>query len=319
MYGRSNLKPEIRWTNGKVECPVIGCDVLVPRQRERFRCDPRFLCQVHHIYISPTTFAYESEEDNLLWADDDDLELLRNLKDVKRESRMHHNNSEDAVSWNCFRHFEREGLLGDIMKHLGLRPDGQEELIYWPYSPKELAACQWLVQARNEFGEEQQKSSEPDLILRNTTSLVFLEAKLLAPNNSGPSNPSATKDYLVGGEGWYGKVFRSSYEDVALRAKLYELLRFWLLGTWIAHRQGLDFRLANLVREGQETDIADRFGQHIISSVSHRFVRTTWQNIFRLADSVSKSSATKRLIEYAREKTLGYDQTTHQLIPAFNM
>ncbi len=317
MYGQSDLKPEIRWTDGEVECPVIGCEVLVERQREVFRRNARFRCPEHRIYISPTTFAYESKWENLLWKEDEDRELLSLVEGVKVESRMDRNNSEDAVTWNCFRHFEREGLLGDFITHLGLKSDGQEEPSYWSFSPNGSGAFQWIVEARKEFGEGTRRSSEPDLILRNTTSLVFLEAKLTAPNKKPPSNPSETKDYLVGGEGWYGEVFSTGYDEVALRAKLYELTRFWLLGTWIANREGLDFALVNLVREGQETDIVERFGRHIIDDGRRRFLRITWEDLFLMADSVGGGPANRLLAEYAKEKTLGYDQQTRQLNLAF--
>lgn len=293
--------------------------MLVERQRETFRRNARFRCPEHRICISPTTFAYESKWENLLWEEDEDRELLTLVDGVKRESRMERNNSEDAVTWNCFRHFQREGLLGSLMTHLGLTADGQEELIYWSYSPNESGECQWLVEARKEFGEGPRRSSEPDLILRNKTSIVFLEAKVTAPNKKPPSNPSETKDYLVGGEGWYGEVFSSSYDEVALRAKLYELMRFWLLGTWIANREGLEFALVNLVREGQETDIVDRFGQHIITDSRRRFLRTTWEDLFHMADSVGGGRANRLLAEYAKEKTLGYDQQTRKLNLAFSM
>ena len=62
-----------------------------------------FKCPKHNIYISPTTFEYQSELDNLLWKDEADLDLLDRTKGVKRESRIARDRSEDAVTWNVFR------------------------------------------------------------------------------------------------------------------------------------------------------------------------------------------------------------------------
>ncbi len=319
MYGRSNLKPEILWTNGEVECPVNDCHVLVKRQTEVFRRDPAFLCQDHQIYVSPTTFAYENYEDNWLRVDEDERELYARVRAAKRESRMDRNNSEDAVTWNSLRYFDREGLLGNFLTHLELKSDAKEEAIYWSYSPKEGRSCRWLINARAEFGEDRERGSEPDVILRNSTSLVFVEAKLMAPNRTKPSNPSVTKDYQTGGRNWFDEVFSSSYEEVALRAQLYELMRFWLLGSWIADREGLDFRLINLVRDGQETDISERFGRHAISTPDRRFVRVVWEDLFRLSGSASDDASTNPLGSYAMEKTLGYDSSTQELLLAFTM
>ncbi len=319
MYGRSNLKHEILWTNGEVECPVIDCHELVKRQKEVFRRNPAFRCQDHRIYVSPTTFAYEDYESNWLRVDEDERDLWAKVKTEKRESRMDHDNSEDAVTWNSLRYLEREGLLKNLFAHLELKSDAQDEVIYWSYSPRENRACQWLIDARAEFGEVRGRDSEPDVILRNPTSLVFVEAKLTATNRTDPSNPSVTKDYLTGGQNWFRTVFSSSYEEVALRDRLYELMRFWLLGSWIADREGLAFRLVNLVRDGQETDISERFGRHTISTPDRMFIRVVWEDLFRLSSSASVDASDNLLESYAMEKTLGYDASTRQLLLAFTM
>ena len=73
-----------------------------------------FLGPQHGIYISPSTFEYADEFDNLLWHDPADRELLAAFKPFKRESRLARDNSEDALTWNVFRYLEKSGRLGRV-------------------------------------------------------------------------------------------------------------------------------------------------------------------------------------------------------------
>lgn len=100
------LKGSIKITDTTVECPVKGCSKKVKRQKNFFKREEMFKCPEHNIYISPSTFAYQCELDILLWKDDD-LNLFEKIKEVKRESRIAYDNSEDAVTWNVFRFLER--------------------------------------------------------------------------------------------------------------------------------------------------------------------------------------------------------------------
>ena len=52
---------------------------------------------------------------------------------------------------------------------------------------------------------------------------------------------------------------QSDYETIAIKAKKYELFRFWLLGSWIASETGRDFFLINVVLSERETDIEQQF------------------------------------------------------------
>ena len=67
MFGLTYLKPTLKITATTVSCPVAGCKNTVHRQRKKFRRDDLFFCHDHEIYISPSTFAYADESQNLLW------------------------------------------------------------------------------------------------------------------------------------------------------------------------------------------------------------------------------------------------------------
>jgi len=308
MFGLSDLKQQIEVTDTTVECPVKKCSIKVPRQREVFKRDEKFKCPRHQIYISPSTFEYQREEDNLLWKDKHDLALLSEIKKVKRESRIARDNSEDAVTWNVFRFLERNNLVEKIINSLIGASLDSSEVIYWSYSQNERNSWSNLNKARQEFGEEIERSSEPDIIIISNKVLIFLEAKLSASNETIPTNLDNPKKYISGGNNWFKKVFRSSYETVAIKEKKYELLRFWLLGSWLANELGLDYYLINLVLSSREKDIGDVFGRHIIETHHRKFMRLTWEDIYQqILVQSGGGPERKTVLNYFKNKTIGYD------------
>jgi len=307
MFDSKTLKPKIVITETHVECPVLGCSERVRRQRSVFRRDNQFQCSNHGIFISPSTFEYSSELDNLLWTDSEDIKLLQDIKTVKRESRIARDNSEDALTWNVFRYFDKTNRLSEILSFITGKPLEDYELIYWSYLPKSKNTWDELNSARTEFGEELKRSSEPDLIAINDKAVIFIEAKLTATNNTQPSDPNNPKKYTIGGNGWYNEVFKSDYTTIASTAKKYELLRFWLLGSWIASKTNREFYLVNLVRAEDEKDIISSFIPHIRENETRHFVRATWENIYsHIFDNISSDKDRDIILSYLRHKTVGY-------------
>ena len=320
MYGLSELKPMIRVSDTTVECPVSGCAVTVPRQHNVFLPAREFRCPDHGIYISPSTWEYDHEQDNLLWHDAGELERLEAIKRVKRESRMARDNSEDAVTWNVFRFFERTGCLSEFVLDLLGQRVTNPRLVYWSYSARDGGAWPWLVQARVAFGELDQRGSEPDLVIDSDEAVIWIEAKITAPNKTVPSNPGySLPAYRSGGGGWFDAVFLSDPKTVAIQAQLYELMRFWLLGTWIAAQSGRTFHLVNLVRDGYELDVEKRFGDHIQAGPDRSFTRTTWERIYEhLHGHELGRPGRQDLIRYLENKTVGY-RTDRRLQVAFSI
>lgn len=310
MFGVNDLKSTIKVTETSVECPVKDCETFVPRQRGIFRCSKEFLCPKHSIYISPSTFEYQNQTSNLLWKDYADLDLLRRIALVKRESRIARDNSEDALTWNVFRFLEKENLLSKYLSKFSKVEERNIEVIYWSYSQSEKTAWSGLVQTRKEFERNPDKGSEPDLIIKSDKTLFIIEAKLNASNNTMPSSkdPSVKEKYVTGGFSWYPNVLKSNFENLAISCKKYELLRFWLLGSWIAHRQGLNFVLINLVPSNREKDIELQFKRHILEDMHRTFLRTSWESIYRfIQESAIEDTQKKTVLEYLRNKTLGYN------------
>jgi len=308
MLGMEELKESIEITDTTVKCPVKGCSEEVERQRKVFKREERFKCSKHNIYISPSTFEYQSELDNLLWKNKVDLDLLERIKKVKRESRIARDNSEDAVTWNVFRFLERNNLVEMILNSIIGVTLKASEVIYWSYSQKENYSWSELNKAREEFGEEIKRSSEPDIIIKTDNTLLFIEAKLTAGNETIPSDTSNSKKYETGSDNWLSKVLKSDYKKVAIVEKKYELLRFWLLGTWIAKQQDLDFYLVNLVLSEREKDIEVIFKRHLYENQRRKFIRITWEVIYQqILNSGFSGIDEDTIIKYFRNKAIGYD------------
>jgi len=269
--------------------------------------------------VSPSTFEYEDAYDNLLWKDSEDKILLDNIKKVKRESRrLTRERSEDAISWNVFRYLEKHDLIPSFLRLVTTNHGDSSEVIYWSYSQKEKSRWSVLDRAREEFGEEIKRSSEPDIIIRTSKALFFIEAKLTAGNKTKPSDEHNHKKYESGGDKWFSTVFKSTYDTIAITEKKYELMRFWLLGTWMANQLGLDFFLVNLVLSEREKDIESTFRIHIKENPKRKFIRITWEDIYQLILTNSLGKDRSMMINYFETKTIGYDQNG-QLQKAFTI
>jgi hypothetical protein len=309
MFGSRELKSLIKVTKTTVECPVKGCPRTVERQRKSFKRSEEFRCHDHKIYISPSTFEYEDMFDNVLWKKRIDRELLNRIVETKRESRIARDNSEDVLTWNVFRYLEKSHLLARFLGTLVKHPLENLEIFYWSYSQSRNDVWPCLIEARNEFETAPKRGSEPDLIIKSNEALFFIEAKLTATNNIVPqsNDPEVKRKYEGGGDNWYRKVVSSDFRTVAVADKKYELLRLWLLGSWIAHRLRLNFYLVNLVPFEKEIRIEEKFRKHVNESSSRTFLRVTWEDIYHfILDSKVDTQDKNTVLEYFESKTIGY-------------
>jgi len=318
-YGLNDLRVERIISDTKVTCHVEGCGDRVDRQRRSFRPDTRFLCPRHGIYLSPSTFQYEDRYRNLLWRDAEDRALLERVARVKRTmARLGRERDEDALTWNVARAFDREERLGPVTRVLLAgkasppAENEQPEIVYWGANAHGKV---WppLQGAQREFGEAPQAGTEPDLaVWWPGKCLVFVEAKFCAGNRTTPSVSSGKTDHrrsAYGKHAHFARVFKARYEELAVAARKYELMRMWLLGSWIAHQENVAFSLVNLVRAGAETDIEMAFGDRFCRQEPCRlFVRATWESIWDALPSSGLSSETAATLDaYFRTKSCGYD------------
>ena len=318
MYGLSDLKQVIALNEATVECPVKRCVHFVPRQRKVFKRLEAFKCPEHGIFISPSTFEYQNKLENILWKDAVDQDLLFNgIFSVKRETeRIARDNSEDAVTWNVFRYLEKQKLLEGFLSRLTGVPVDDCDVIYWSYCQSQAKRGCWspLQQVREEFELNPSKGSEPDLIVKANNALFLIETKLNASNNTVPTSkdPAVKVKYENGCQGWYNQVFKSPFDQIAVIDRKYELLRFWLLGSKMADRLHTSFYLVNLVPQEKETTIESVFKKHIKETSERKFLRATWEEIYRYIENKGIASKEKEVItKYFNEKTIGYDREGH--------
>ncbi len=340
MFEFEKLKENIEKRNGTIACPVCGCNTKVKimnRQalnslkshlgketsRKNFE---QYFCKRHKIYITPSTFIYENYKDNLLWYNEDEHLIKEIIKGKRVKEQLYHSNSEDAVSWNIFRFLEKNNMICDFLEKKFNIIEENPEVIYWSYSQKEKGLWKPLKEAREEFELRLAKGSEPDIIIIGKNALIIIEAKFNASNRTpfNHKNPNVENKYRSGGEKWWNEVFRSDFKKVVIDENKYELSRFWLIGTWMAHgsnqKRNLDFYLVNLVlkEKEKEKDSESIFKKHIIENSRRKFLRFTWEEIYDYISKNNLSGENKDLImSYFRNKTIGYYQG--RLRPAFSI
>lgn len=318
MYLIQHLKQVLPVTDAYVECPVLRCASNVKRQRNVFRAEMEYFCQQHQIYISPSTFEYGDFRDNLLWTNQHDMGLLNAIFEVKRESRMARDNSEDALTWNVFRFLEQAAMLEGWLESISGAPVRNLRIKYWSYCPDALGTWPPLAAARRTFGETVKRDSEPDVIVETDGAIFWIEAKFLSGNETVPSNPNDSKQYITGGERWFEQVFVSPFGTVAVARKFYELTRFWLLGSWTAAQANKDFFLINLVRDQKEQAVEREFGSHIAEQVGRQFKRATWEGIYQLVAEQPTGKQSGEFLEYMAGKSSGYN-SLRRLVQAFSI
>ena len=258
-------------------------------------------------------------KDNLLWKDDEDLQLLANIFRVKRESRMARNNSEDALTWNAFRYLEKTNQLDRYLSTISGKIIKNSKIMYWSYAQDERTSFSLLLRASSEFGEKVNRGSEPDLIVLSANTLFFIEAKFNATNSTKPSNLLDSKKYIHGGGNWFDKVFQGSYQEIAIDNRKYELMRFWLLGSWMAKELSCEFHLVNLVLESRELEIMAGFLPFIHQDNQSHFSRQSWEGIYKfIKDNPGVDKKTQIMLSYFENMTMSYPNNG-KLQKAFNL
>lgn len=315
MYNILHLKDKVEITETQIECPVIGCENVVRRIRRGQKLKHTdFLCPKHNIYISPSTFEYVDEFSNILVNDEVEIELYKKIKSVKRESRISREKSEDAVSWNVFQYLNHKNYLKPFfIETLGIDLINPE-LVFWSFSEAKKTntngTLNELAAARYYFGEVGNRTTEPDIIVKAENAIVFIEAKLVSGNST--SGNEEKKKFRIDnpkkydGE-WFPQIFRQSYQCL-INSGYYELMRLWLLGTWISKKEEKKFYLLNLTREKFENNIEQDFKPLIKETSSRYFSRVTWEAIYKFIKT-QNNDKDREILEYFENKSCGFDSS----------
>ena len=321
MFGFDDLRPIRLIENAKIACPVKDCKCQFEVQVRPFKRDRKYRCDAHRIFVGKTTFEYDDLHCNLLWATEADRRLLERIGQHKRENRLARERSEDAVSWNVFRHLQISGRLDAWVASVLGRPSTPAQVHYWSFDEATGATWGPLDRARGGFGELEGRGSEPDLVISTPAAYIWIEAKFGSSNRSSPSDRDGAGGRYTA-NGWYAETVSSPFDTIAFpkpdgRAR-YELLRHWLLGSWAADQNRRRFVLVNLVRKGREEDVPAFAAQHFKINERREVQSLTWESIFeQVSASDVQSADDARLLAYMRSKTLGY-ASSGQLVRAFS-
>jgi hypothetical protein len=283
-------------------CPVRGCVEASP-------------CLTHHIAVHPTrpsgfTYVYDKpyRNQNLLWKNTEDQERLTAILRGKRESRMGYEHSEDAVTWNVFRFFERHRCLAPAMRTICLCPDDKPLTVFWTTHD----GCLWEPYRRcsDRIPERASARSESDLIfLWERKLLVVVEAKFRSPNRS---DRTKREGELRKSRPYITHATRCLNKKGAKRAVCdgwYELLRNWVLGMELRDMLGCEtFVLVNLLRKRHENEHREDPRRDFaecacVLSPNSRFVVAYWEDLIAAAPSICDHPDSGLLVSWARNKS----------------
>jgi hypothetical protein len=326
MFGYDELRSAGAVKQNPTMCPVLGCSTQVNRMTrgilrslddylqkggtggEKFE---QYFCAKHGVYITPTTFIYKDLWDNVVRHDSLERELLAEIMKVKRvKAQLHHDNSEDAATWNVFRFLERSELLPGFLTQLRGLPVTRPEAMYWSYCPSEEGVWSEVARARDALGERPQRASEPDLILKSDGALFLIEAKLSAPSADDFDTGHTAEEKAERVERYSkGRQYLSRPVEDVMDAGYFQLMRFWLVGSWIAERLGWDFLLVNLVLSRNAEGIQEGFEACIARNRGRRFLVASWEDVYEyVAGAASGGAERETIMSYFKNKTLGYER-----------
>jgi hypothetical protein len=238
--------------------------------------------------------------------DEADWDLLHHeIATEKREThRLARERSEDAVTYNVFRSIERAGRLAELCQMFTATGQSAADLVYWSYSLPDAGPLPLLQDARRSFGERPARGSEPDLIAITPTDIIFIEVKLTSGNETTPSRPECLGLYQAAAGGWYDTIFMADPHSIAVTARKYELMRFWLLGSWMARNSQRRFTLVSLTRRVQDPNLERVVAPLLRQADDRRYVHLTWEEI---AQFTAADPCTSPVFDYLVTKSVGYD------------
>jgi hypothetical protein len=252
--------------------------------------------------------VYDEPWRNLLWRDTEDQARLDAILRGKRESRMGHEHSEDAITWNVFRFFERHACLSPVIRTICPSPDDEPLTVLWTTHD----GCLWEPYRRcsDQIPEKASARSESDLIfLWENKLVVVIEAKFRSPNRSDPKNRESESRKAEPYIKHASRCLNREGSEEAVRDGWYELLRNWVLGTTLREALGCEeFVLVNLLRKRHENehredprrDFAERA---CVLSPNSRFVVAYWEDLIAAAPSICDHPNSGLLVSWATNKS----------------
>lgn len=233
-----------------INCPICG-EILKPRNEES-RISNSFAdclrrCDNCNVGFSngkdKPTLIYNNYEDNVPAELRSGLDLVLNnsLNQVNRKNKIKKfsfSTSEDALTWSFFKYFVIKNRFQDLLNLLNIESDDSYFDIYlWGINICSIDIntdlYRQFIQISDSFNEEPIRRTEPDVIIKLTEKLIFIEVKYQSPNEVIADTNKFKKYYISDID--YNKVVESGH---------YELFRNWAFLSKLSN--GTEFKLINL-------------------------------------------------------------------------
>lgn len=316
-YGFDELDPHIIYDSSgakRIRCFVRGCShFLRPPANSGFRGD---VCAEHGIRChSSGTYTYADATRNVIIDQDVFAERVIGNPDKYESSRLGSEKSEDTLTWNVFRTFQKLGCLSQLMNELfGIQESGEPTLYLWGLRASDESFAPWdlLRQARIRFEANlpvNRPLTEPDITLHVPGKyLILIEAKFTSPNSFYEQGPRKDERSLTLDE------LRQIYQDPSLRFLDTDKARttnrihyqFWrniVFAEWMASQDSPSTQAfhVSLVRSRSEKQSAVEFKELMKDPFKDRFQRVTWEEIHAVAKR--KDEKFERLCRYLKTKS----------------
>lgn len=247
---------------------------------------------------SPTTI-YKHYSNNVPTILSIDLNYTLNnalniLNRENKKSKFAFSTSEDALTWSFFKYFVVNNKYKDLLKLLNIKSDDSRYEIYlWGVNISSqnmnTKLYRKLIKTSDFYNENPARRSEPDVIIRLSDKLIFIEVKYLGSNEVITNNEKFNK-YLT----------PDVDSDKVVMSGHYELLRNWVIASKISN--GANFVLINL---GLNKLFADKNHEQLtlfensLKTINGKFVKMSWEDII---DRMKEGEYESWFIEYLHQK-----------------
>lgn len=213
---------------------------------------------------------------------------------VNKRNKFAFSTSEDALTWTFFSYFVFKKRLNELLRLLDIESTESDFEIYlWGVNicsnTLKTEFYQKLINISDSFNEDKTKRSEPDVIIKLSNKIIFIEVKYNSPNDI-QTNIDKFKKYLIP---------NINIESISNNGH-YELYRNWAFASKLSN--GEKFELINLgfskLFKGKNQIALQEF-EEIIRTSNGKFVRLTWEQIIDKINDIDFDSWYK---DYLNEK-----------------
>lgn len=198
---------------------------------------------------------------------------INELNRKNKRNKIGFSTSEDALTWSFFKYFVVRERFEDLLNLLNLKSDGKDYDIYlWgvpisSQSNKNNFIEKFREVSRN-FNETSSKMTEPDVMIKLSDKIVFIEVKYLSANE------------IKTGEEFAKYLIPDVEKEKLVESGHYELFRNWAFASKLSY--GNDFILINLAPKklfsSKSQSKLIQF-ENSLKSTKGKFVKLTWEEI----------------------------------------